>query len=436
MSTLRTSHPKLNKSIRLIVYAVLMFAAALFLISLRGPTKKEIGQTEFQPRVRLGNEVFVHNFPEALRTKRLGLVINHTSALPDGTPLVRGLVEKGIRVTAFFSPEHGFSGVVEGGQNVIDSQLETIPIHSLYGKIKKPTADQMQQIDAFVYDIQDVGTRFYTYITTLKYVLEAAAEVHLPVYVLDRPNPAGGIIVEGPILQPEFESFIGALPIPIRYGLTCGELALMMKGEGWVPTEVDLHVIKMENWQRSYFWDDTGLPWIPTSPNIPSAETAIIFPGTGLIGGIRLNQGLGTPHPFLQFGAPWLDPDLIIRSLDEDALLGINLESVNFTPRSIPGKITTPIYQDTLCYGLKVEIVEKDRFLPVKLCLSLLKILKLNYPEEITPISSSLSLLFGTDHLSRYLKGSMSYETLLNEIKIDEENFLQRRTRYLLYEPR
>lgn len=415
---------------------MLTAAAFLLLISLKPSTPFERPQTESRSRVKSGNEVFVHNFPEELRTKRLGLVINHTSILPDGTPLVRGLVEKGIPVNAIFSPEHGFSGVKEGGQEVADARLENIPIYSLYGKIKKPTTSQMQQIDAFVYDIQDVGTRFYTYITTLKYVLDAASEANLPVYVLDRPNPAGGIIVEGPILQPEFESFIGALPIPIRYGLTCGELALMMRGEGWVPTEVDLHVIKMENWERAYFWDDTGLPWIPPSPNIPTPETAIIFPGTGLLGGIKLNQGLGTANPFLQFGAPWMNPDLIIRSFDQEVLAGINLQSSSYIPRTIPGKIAAPSYEDTLCYGLKVEIAEKDRFLPVKFCLSLLEVLKTNYPDKITPTSSSLSLLFGTDHLSRYLEGNMSYETLLNEIKIDEENFLQKREKYLLYDPK
>jgi len=209
-------------------------------------------------RVELGNEIFVKNFSSELQGKSLGLVINHTSVLPPGRPLFQALLEKGQKIQAIFSPEHGFSGTVEAGIEVKNNQLKDIMIYSLYEKNKKPTPEQIRGIDAFVYDIQDVGTRFYTYITTLKYVLEAAAEAQIPVYVLDRPNPAGGDIIEGPLLRPEYESFIGALPIPVRYGLTPGELAMMMKGEGWVPREFDLHVISMKNWRRSYFWEDTG----------------------------------------------------------------------------------------------------------------------------------------------------------------------------------
>ncbi len=386
-----------------------------------------------QNHVTPGDQVFVDNFPEELINKRLGLVINHTAVLPDGTPLAEALLRKGIRVQAIFSPEHGFTGSHEGGANITDERWNSIKVFSLYGDTRRPTTEQMREIDAFVYDIQDVGTRFYTYITTLKYVLEAAAPAGLPVYVLDRPNPAGGKIVEGPILQTEFESYIGSLPIPVRYGLTVGELALMMTGEGWVPPEADLHVIKMTGWQRPLVWEETGLSWIPTSPNIPTAQSALVYPGTGLLGGIILNQGLGTEEPFLLFGSPWMDPLEVQRSLPSEAMQGIKLEIIEYTPHAIPGKTSTPPYKDRLCRGLRIHIIEGGRFPAVHFALALIDTLKKLYPDKIYQESQSLSLMFGTGELTRYLRGDISYTQLLENMHKDEELFRQQRKPYLLY---
>lgn len=386
-----------------------------------------------QGQVIPGDQVFLDNFPEALKEKRLGLVINHTAVLPDGTPLAEALIQKGIRVQAIFSPEHGFNGIKEGGATVTDDRWNRIKVFSLYGSTRRPSAEQMREIDAFVYDIQDVGTRFYTYITTLKYVLEAAAQAGLPVYVLDRPNPAGGNIVEGPILRAEFESYIGALPIPIRYGLTAGELAQMMKGEGWVPTEADLHVVKMTGWQRHLVWEDTGLTWIPTSPNIPTARTALVYPGTGLLGGIILNQGLGTQEPFLLFGSPWMNPLKILQSLPAEALQGIKLEIVEYTPQAIPGKTSSPPYKDRLCRGLRIHITEGGQLHAVHFTLALIDTLKELYPDKIYQESQSLSLMFGTGELARYLRGDISYAQLLENMHKDEELFRRQRRPYLLY---
>lgn len=385
-------------------------------------------------RVKLGNELFLHNTIKELQSKRLALVLNHTSVLPDGTPLAKALLERGIRIQAIFSPEHGFQGIKEGGSEVNDSLFKGFPIYSLYGKIRKPTPAQLRGTDALVYDIQDIGTRFYTYITTLKYVLEAAAEAGLPVYVLDRPNPAGGVIVEGPLLQPAFESFIGALPIPVRYGLTPGELALMMKGEDWVPEKVDLHVVRMEGWTRSFFWEDTGLPWIPPSPNIPSAETALIFSGTAFLGGLILNPGLGTPLPYLQFGAPWLDSCRIIQELQKGENFGIQLEPVTYTPHSLPGKTLQPAYENRVCQGIRVGIQQKSSFRALHFALELIRIIKKNHPDRLSPASRSLNLMFGCSLLDRYLKDEISYTKLLASIDKDESLFLQKRRKYLLYE--
>jgi uncharacterized protein YbbC (DUF1343 family) len=394
------------------------------------------GKTSLAPesRVELGNEVFVNDFPSELQGKSLGLVINHTSVLPPGKPLVQALLEKEQKIRAIFSPEHGFSGTEEAGTEVKDSKLKDIMIYSLYEENKKPTPEQVRGIDAFVYDIQDVGTRFYTYITTLKYVLEAAAEAQIPVYVLDRPNPAGGLIIEGPLLRPEYESFIGALPIPVRYSLTPGELAMMMKGEGWVPRKSDLQVIKMKNWRRDYFWEDTGLPWIPPSPNMPTPETAIIYPGSSVLGTMRLNEGRGTPHPFLQFGAPWLDPSPLIEKLNGGEQFGIELEAVDYTPRSLPGIALHPLYKNKICHGIRVRILQKEKFFPLRFSYEIIKALKNQEQYKLSAPSNYLNMIFGSNLLSYYIEGKISYESLVSQVEKEEKLFRQKRLRYLLYE--
>jgi len=384
-------------------------------------------------QVELGNEMFVKNFSSELQGKSLGLVINHSSVLPPGKPLVQALLEKGQKIQAIFSPEHGFSGTVEAGTEVKDSKLKDIMIYSLYEKNKKPSPEQIRGIDALVYDIQDVGARFYTYITTLKYVLEAAAEAQIPVYVLDRPNPAGGDIIEGPLLRPEYESFIGALPIPVRYGLTPGELAMMMKGEGWVPREFDLHVIRMKGWRRNYFWEDTGLPWIPTSPNMPTPETAIIYPGSSVLGTVKLNEGRGTPYPFLQFGAPWLDPSPLIKRLNGGEQFGIELEAVNYTPRSLPGIALHPLYKNKVCHGIRVRILQKEKFFSLRFSYEIIKALKNQQQYKLTAHSRYLNMIFGSDLLSRYIKGKISYEELISQVEEEERSFRKKRLKYLLY---
>lgn len=387
-----------------------------------------------EKRIKLGNEIFLNHFSSELRGKSLALVINHTSVLPEGKNLLEALLEKEHRIQAIFSPEHGFRGTFEAGIEVEDSRLQEIKIYSLYGETRKPNPEQISDIDVFIYDIQDVGARFYTYITTLKYVLEAASEVQKPVYILDRPNPVGGDIIEGPLLQPEYESFIGAFPIPIRYGLTIGELAMMMKGERWIPDNFDLHVIRMKGWKRNFFWEDTGLRWIPTSPNMPTPETAIIYTGSGMLGALQLNEGGGTPHPFLQFGAPWLDPSSLIKELKGGAEYGITLETVRFTPQSIPGKILHPTHENKACLGIRVRIRQKEQFRSLRFFLALIKALKEKHSADITINSQDLKKMFGNELLVQFLIGLLSYEELLAQMEAEEETFREKRQKYLLYQ--
>ena len=387
-----------------------------------------------QKRTKLGNEIFLQTLLSELGQKKLGLICNQTSVLPGGKSLIAALLEKGIPIQAVFAPEHGFKGELEAGAEIQDSLWDKIKIYSLYGKTKRPTHEQSRSIDAFVYDIQDVGTRFYTYITTLKHAMDAAAEFGKPVYVLDRPNPAGGIIVEGPLLVPEHKSFRGIFPIPVRYGLTIGELAMMMKGEGWVSPKVALHVVRMSNWSRRFFWEDTGLRWIPTSPNIPFPETAIIYPGTGLLGAFTINPGLGTQNPFMQFGAPWLDPKTLVQKLGGGTGYGVELEPLTYTPISLPGKTLHPPYENRPCQGIKVRIIQKDKFFSLRFTLAIIKAIKEIHSDHIRLHTESLNQMFGNDLLERYITGKMHYEDLLKEMEKDEKAFLQTRQKYLLYD--
>jgi uncharacterized protein YbbC (DUF1343 family)/N-acetylmuramic acid 6-phosphate (MurNAc-6-P) etherase len=386
-----------------------------------------------EPAVRLGNEIFLEELLSEVQGKSLGLIINQTSHLPQGKSLLQALLDKGQKIQAIFSPEHGFFGDVEAGAEVKDNQFKGIKIYSLYGGTRKPTAEQTRDIGAFIYDIQDVGTRFYTYISTLKYMIEAAAEANIPIYILDRPNPLGGEIIEGPLLRPEFSSFLGEVPVTLRYGLTAAELAMMMKGEGWVPEKADIRAVKMKNWKRNFFWQETGLAWIPSSPNIPTPESAIIYPGTALFGAVVLNRGEGTPYPFLQFGAPWLDNASIIKKLDGEKF-GIELEALDYTPSSAPGKALHPLYENKICRGIKVSVNKKEKFLSLRFGLEVIKAIKELLPDKAFPESRYLDQMFGNDLLSRYIKGKTIYEEMIAQMEKDEEAFREKRQKYFLYE--
>ncbi|MBN1272667.1 MAG: DUF1343 domain-containing protein [Candidatus Aminicenantes bacterium] len=404
---------------------------ALFLIIF--PMIFSAGKVFPKSPVILGNERFVADYASRLKGKKLGLVINHTSVLPSGISLLQALEEKGFIPAAIFAPEHGLSGQAAAGIHQSDGRMKDIPLYSLYGQRKKPAPEQISRINALVYDIQDIGARFYTYISTMKYVIEAGAEAGIPVYILDRPNPVGGNIIEGPLLRKEHESFIGSVPIPVRYGLTCGELALMMKGEGWVSQNVDLHVIPMKNWKRSEFWEDTGLEWIPPSPNIPTPETAIIYPGTGLLEAVGVNAGIGTILPFLQFGAPWIEPQKIITSLSEGEEFGLRLSPTKFYPIPRKSKTMHPLYEYQVCPGVHIEILHKEKLHSFRFTLFLIEALKVLYPGRISPDVDRLNLIFGTKFLVNYLQGKISRGQAMLEMEEEERLFRRKRAPYLLY---
>src|SRR4030042_302587 len=294
--------------------------------------------------------------------RRLGIIANHTAYDRDGKCIVdvfRNM--KGVTVTALFSPEHGFWGTARAGEK-IDSQTYPVynrPVYSLYGKTQKPTSDMLRNIDVLVFDIQDIGARFYTYIYTMSQAMEAAAENGKTFVVLDRPNPINGVSVQGNILEPALASFVGLYPIPVRHGMTAGELAKMFNGQGWLAGRVkaELIVVPMEDWRRRMWYDQTGLRFIKPSPNMPDLETAAVYPGLCLLEGTNDSEARGTAMPFTQFGAPWIDSKFLAERLNLLTLPAMRFEPVRFTP-------TSSKYQGLECHGVRILITGRDRLEP------------------------------------------------------------------------
>ncbi len=346
-----------------------------------------------QQKVKLGNDVLMEKNLGLLKGKRVGLVVNQTARLSSGEFLVDALMQKGMNVVALFGPEHGVRGGAEAGEKVSDSKDEKtgVPIFSLYGKTRKPTPDMLANIDALVYDIQDVGARFYTYISTMGLCMEAAAEKGIPFIVLDRPNPLGGIKVDGPIMEDSLKSFVGMYPIPVVYGLTCGELATMINGEGWLggKAKCKLTVIKMEGWKRPMLWTGTGLNWIAPSPNIPTVEAAFAYPATCFIEATNVSEGRGTEKPFRYIGAPFINRERLAKNLNELSLSGVRFSPVSFTP-------TSSKFKGERCSGVFVVVTDANAFEPVKTGLAIIRQLLALFPPEVKVNKASFLRLMGS----------------------------------------
>jgi len=255
-------------------------------------------------------------------------------------------------------------------------------VHSLYGKTRKPTAEMLKDVDVLVFDIQDIGARYYTYCTTLALVMEAAKEHDKALLILDRPNAIGGAEVEGPVLEEGLRgNFIGYFALPTRHGLTLGELARLYNAEFKIGCRLD--VVKMEGWSRSMYFDDTGLPWVNPSPNMRSLPAAIAYPGLGALEGTNLSVGRGTDKPFLQYGAPWIDGPALCRALEDRKLPGVRWKPATFTPAKQPGMPLYP-HTDKACAGFEVEVVDRAAFRPVAAALHVLDALYRLYPRDLS----------------------------------------------------
>ena len=405
-------------------------------------TRSSLTQTALPQPVAVGAEVLAASGFAALAGKRVGLITNQTGRV--GAEHLADLLRRApnLRLTAIFSPEHGFRGQAEAGANVrsgIDVKTG-VPIHSLYGATRKPTPAMLHNVDVLVFDIQDVGARFYTYISTMGLAMQAAASARIPFLVLDRPNPLGGEYVSGFVLEPPLRSFVGEYPIPIVHGLTVGELARMIRSEKWLGglDALELSVVAMQRWRRSMRWHVTGRAWVATSPNIPSFEAALVYPGMGLVGEAHVSEGRGTPTPFSLFGAPWMDgPRLAVR-LNALDLPGVTFAQEAFTPRSIPGVAVHPRFVGTTLSGVRVAVRDAVRVEPLEVGINVLvAIAEEARAKGIAPLFANLKMLHavaGTRRLNDMLLAGSDGATIIAAWQSEVAQFKKQRTPHLIYD--
>ncbi|MEW5931329.1 MAG: DUF1343 domain-containing protein [Gemmatimonadota bacterium] len=381
------------------------------------------------PGVRPGIEVFLEDPPAAVRGKRIGLITNQTGVDRAGTLSIDRLAASdAVELVALFSPEHGIRGAAAPGEKIASGRDERtgLPIHSLYGDTRKPTPEMLRGIEALVFDIQDVGSRTYTYVYTMALGMEAAKEAGIPFVVLDRPNPIGGVRVEGNLLDTAYATFVGMYPIPVRHGLTAGELAQLFNREFGIGA--DLTVVRAEGWTRGAWFDATGLPWVPPSPNIPRLESAIHYPDTVFFEGTNLSAGRGTSHPFEQVGAPWLDAAGIAREMNSRGLPGVRFEAVSFTPVK-PGDQK---FDGVPLRGVRLVLTDRDAYRPVATSLALADAVFRRHRREFQWLRSHWDRLAGTDRLRRAIEAGRLDEEL-RAWDADAARFEQTRRPYLLY---
>jgi uncharacterized protein YbbC (DUF1343 family)/CubicO group peptidase (beta-lactamase class C family) len=371
-----------------------------------------------------GIDVIEKNNFKDLEGKRIGLVTNHTGRDLAGKPTIDVLNDaKNLKLVALFAPEHGIRGELDQAK-IDDTKDEKtgLPVYSLYGETRRPKPEQLKDLDAIVYDIQDIGARFYTYTATLKNVMEEAAKLGKPIYVLDRPNPINGVDVEGPLAEEEKLSFIAAHTTPVRYGLTIGELGQMMNAERKIGA--DLRVIKMEGWSRSMWFDETGQTWVNPSPNMRSLTEATLYPGIGLLETTNLSVGRGTDTPFEVIGAPWLDGQKLAKYLNERSIKGVRFVPIWFKP-------IASVFKDENVSGVNIVVTNREEFNSVRTGIEIAVALRKLYPNDWR-IDKYLRLLVNSDVLESLKRGDSpeAIETAWNK---GTQDFEKRRAPFLLY---
>jgi len=383
--------------------------------------------------VKTGLEVLLAERRDLVSARRVGLVTHPAAVRPNLTGVLDALLGAGVRVTALFSPEHGLDASGADGAAISDSvdPRTGLPVFSLYGPNKEPTPEMLARVDLLLFDMQDVGARFYTFLSTLYHVLRGAARAGRPVIVLDRPNPINGLALEGPLLQRGLESFVGVAPIPIRHGMTLGELALYLNAEGSLGA--DLTVIGMRGWRRFMWFDETGLPWVPTSPAMPHLSTATVYPGTCFVEGTNLSEGRGTALPFEIAGAPWLDGYRLAEALNRLGLPGVRFRPLSFVPCDSK-------HAGQACAGVQLHVTRRDAFCPVATGLHLIAAARAQAPAEFQFLPSSwegkpphFDLLAGTSRLRRGIEAGEPVQALVDGWAVEVARFEQQRKRYLLY---
>ena len=386
-----------------------------------------------KPPVKLGVEVLVEKRLDLIKGKKVGLITNRSgtdSRLNSSIDLIYNLPD--VKLIALYAPEHGIRGVLMGAVENETDQKTGLPVFSLYGKTRRPTAQMLRDVEVLLFDIQDIGSRSYTYITTLKYCLEEAAKNQIPVIVLDRPNPVNGILVDGPVLDPEFESFIGAGPIAYLHGMTIGEVGCYLNQE--LQINCKLEVVLMEGWKRSMSWRDTGLVWTPTSPHIPELDTAWFYPITGIFGELSAaSVGVGYTLPFKIVGAPWMDAEKVSEELNRRRIPGVYFQPFSFVP--FYNK-----FKDEPCNGFRIIIRDETTLRPVATGYHIIDVLLKSYPEnfnfslpEVRKRITVFDNANGTDTIRLMFEKGIPAEKIVRSYQAELDEFREKRQRYLLY---
>jgi uncharacterized protein YbbC (DUF1343 family) len=381
-----------------------------------------------------GLEVLLRDRRALLAGRRVGLLANQSSVTRD---LRRGVdvlhADPGVHLVALFGPEHGLDGVAQAGEEVATATdaRTGLPVHSLYGETRAPTPRMLEPLDVLLFDVQDSGARYFTYASTLLMTLRAVAAARLPLVVLDRPNPLGGVAVQGNVLDPAFHSFVGAHPVATRHGLTLGELALMINAEAAIGA--DLTVVPAVGWQREQWYHETGLPWVPPSLNLPSLAAVTLYPGTCLLEGTNVSEGRGTTQPFEVCGAPWIDPERLRALLAERLPAAVRPRGCRFVP-------VFSKYAGQACGGVALHVFDRAALDPVAVGVQLLCALRDQYPAQfaVRPPSTAgerpfLDALAGTAALRRALEAGAGPAGLLDAWAAEAASFAVRRRPYLLY---
>jgi uncharacterized protein YbbC (DUF1343 family) len=383
--------------------------------------------------IQTGLEILLAEQLHLLRGKRVGLISNPTGVTRDLRSNVDALRAARVNLVALFGPEHGFSAAAADGA-AVDSGRDArtgLPVYSLYGNIRQPTREMLADVDVLLFDLQDVGVRFYTYTATLGLALEACAENRVPLIVLDRPNPITGEIVEGAVLDHALQSFIGHGALPIRYAMTLGELAQFYNREHNISAE--LEVIALRDWRREMWYDETGLHWATPSPGIPNFATTIPYPGMCFIEGTNLSEGRGTGLPFEIVGAPFLDGYALAEELNARKIDGARFRPVAFTPSASK-------HAGVECYGVQVHVIDRDAFRPVTAGLHVIAACRALAPERFEFLPTSweghpphFDLLTGDARAREGLLANRSIETITRAWADDRARFEETRKKYLLY---
>ena len=383
----------------------------------------------FCANIALGVETLQEDtgYVELLKNKRLGLITNSTGVDCNLKTTTDILFENpNFKLIALFAPEHGIRGEILAGEYVAKTMDEKtkLPVYSVYGKTRYPTEEMLSEIDVLLFDIQDIGARTYTYISTLFCAMQSAAKYRKEFVVLDRPNPLGGLNVEGPVIKEEYKSFIGLFDIPLLHGMTIGELAKFINEE--YKMGLKLAVVPMKGWTRNMLWDDTGLVWVPTSPHIPSVDTAFFYAATGTVGSLNVSNGVGYTLPFQLIGSKWLDPYGFSEKLNAKNIPGVKFQPYWFKP-------FYSFFKDKELAGVRLSLTDKKTFRPVRTALEILILLESLYPDKYYP-PKNFNKIWGVDYILAEAEKGKTADEIEKKWENDLNEFKKKREKYLIYE--